>query len=200
MLERVWEKRTLPHFLVEMQIDEATMQNSKEIPLKTWEFHDKRELHESESRSVVLDSLQPHGLQSPWNSPDQNTAVGSHSLLQGIFAAQGSNQGLQHCKWILYQLSHQGSPRILEWAAVPFSRGSSWPRNWTGVSCFAGVFFTCWAIRGAQRELPYDPAISLLGIHLEKMKTLIWKDTWTPMFTVALFTIAKSRNKNPNVH
>ena len=41
----------------------------------------------------------------------------------------------------------QGSPRILEWVAYPFSRGSSQPRSWTGVSCIAGGFFTNWAIR-----------------------------------------------------
>ena len=46
-------------------------------------------------------------------------------------------------------LSHKGSPRILEWAAYPFSRAPSWPRNQTGVSCFAGRFFTNWAIREA---------------------------------------------------
>ena len=84
---------------------------------------------------------------SPWNSPDQNTGVGSLSLLQGIFPTQGSNPGLSHCRWILYQLSHKGSPRILEWVAYPFSRGSFWPRNWTGVSCIACGFFTNWAIR-----------------------------------------------------
>ena len=64
-------------------------------------------------------------LYSPWNSPGQNTAVGSLSLLQGIFPIQGSNPGFPHCRWILYHLSHQGSPRILEWVAYPFSRGSS---------------------------------------------------------------------------
>ena len=79
---------------------------------------------ESESRSVVSDSLQPHGLYSPGNSPGQNTGVGSLSLLQGIFPTQGSNRGLPHCRWILYQMSHKGSPRILEWAAYPFSNGS----------------------------------------------------------------------------
>ena len=47
---------------------------------------------------------------SPWNSPGQNTGVGSLSLLQGIFPTQGSNPGLPHCRWILYQLSHKGSP------------------------------------------------------------------------------------------
>ena len=60
----------------------------------------------SESCSVVSDSLQLHGLYSPWNSPGQNTRVGNLALLQGIFPTQGSNQGLMHCRQILYQLSH----------------------------------------------------------------------------------------------
>ena len=97
----------------------------------------------------MSDSLRPHGLYSPWNSPGQNTGVDSRSLLQGIFPTQGLNPGLWHCRWILYQLSHQGSPRILEWVASPFSRGSFWPRNQTGVSWIAGRFFTNWAIKEA---------------------------------------------------
>ena len=101
--------------------------------------------YESESGSVMSYSLQPHGLYSPWNSLGQNTGVGSLSLLQQIFPTQGSNPGLPHCRQILYQLSHKGSPRILEWVAYPFSRGSSWPRNRTGVSCVAGRFSTSWA-------------------------------------------------------
>ena len=92
----------------------------------------------SESLSVVSDSLQPLGLYSPWNSPGQNTGVGSLSLLQGVFPTQGSNPGLPHCRRILYQLSHQGSPRILEWVAHPFFRGSFQPRNRNGFSCIAG--------------------------------------------------------------
>ena len=124
---------------------------------------------ESESHSVVSDSLQPHGLYSPWNSPSRNTGVGSLSLLQGnlpnpgmdprspalqtdclpaetpgkpkntrvgslsllqgIFPTQEWNQGLLHCRRILYQLSHQGIPRILKWVAFPFFRGSCQPRN-----------------------------------------------------------------------
>ena len=88
------------------------------------------------------------------NSPGQNTGVGSHPLLQGIFPIQGSNPGLPHCRQILYQLSHQGSPRIMEWVAYPFSRGSSWSRNWTGVSCTAGRFFTCWVTREAHWDFP----------------------------------------------
>ena len=98
-----------------------------------------------ESCSVVADSLWPHGLYSPWNSPGQNTGVGSLYLLQGIFPTLGSNPGFPHCRWILYQLSHKGSPGIQEWVAYPFSSGSSQPRNRTRVSCIAGGFFTNWA-------------------------------------------------------
>ena len=104
---------------------------------------------ESESRSVVSDSLWPHGLYSPWNSPGQNPGVGRLSLLQGLFPTQGWNPGLGHCRQILDQLSYKGSPRILEWVAHPFCRGSSRPRNQTGVSCTAGGFLTSWAIREA---------------------------------------------------
>ena len=81
----------------------------------------------------------------PWKSPGQNTEVGSLFLLWGIFPSQGLNPGLLHCRQILYQLSHKGSPRILEWVAYPFSSGSSLSRNWTRVSCIAGRFFTKWA-------------------------------------------------------
>ena len=63
-------------------------------------------------------TLRPHGLQParllcPWDSPSRNTGVGCHALLQGIFPTQGSNPGLLHCRQILYQLSHQGSPILV---------------------------------------------------------------------------------------
>ena len=64
----------------------------------------------SEICSVLSYSLWPHGLYNPWNSPGQNTRVGSLYLLQGIYPTQGSNPALWHCRLILYQLSHQGSP------------------------------------------------------------------------------------------
>ena len=64
---------------------------------------------QSESHSVMSDSLPPHGY-SPQNSPGQNTGVGSLSLLQGIFPTQGQKPGLPHCRGIFYQLSHKGSP------------------------------------------------------------------------------------------
>ena len=116
----------------------------------------------SERCSVVSDSLQPHGLYSPWNFPGQNTGVGSLSLLQGIFPTQGSNPGLPHCRRILYQLSHQGSLRILEWVAYLFSSRSSQPRNWTRISCTASGFFTNWAVRGARAYSKFSININWL--------------------------------------
>ena len=68
-------------------------------------------LLESESYSIVSDSLRPYRLYSPWNSLGQNTVVSSRSLLQGIFPTQGLNPGVLHCR------CHKGSPRILEWVA-----------------------------------------------------------------------------------
>ena len=85
------------------------------------------------SRSVVSDSLQPHGLQSPrllcwWDFPGKSTGVGCHFLLQGIFPTRGLNPGLLHCRRTLYPLSHEGSrekqlkpqcditPHLLEWS------------------------------------------------------------------------------------
>ena len=59
----------------------------------------------SESRSLVSNSLRPHGR----NSLGQNTGVGSLFLLQQIFPTQELNWGLLHCRWIPYQLSYQGS-------------------------------------------------------------------------------------------
>ena len=64
------------------------------------------------SRSVMSNSLQPHGLQSarllwPWNSLGKNTGVGCHFLLQGIFPTQEPNLGLLHYRQILHRLSHQ---------------------------------------------------------------------------------------------
>ena len=88
--------------------------------------------------------------------------MGSLSLLQGIFPTKGSNLV------DLYRLSHQGSLRILGWVAYPFSRGSSWPRNRTRVSCITGRLFTNWATREAQSHKYYCSFsdFSLLGSEL----------------------------------
>ena len=59
-------------------------------------------------------TLRPQGLYSPWNSPCQNTEVGSLFLLQGIFPSQGLNPGLPLFRQILYQLGQKGSPRRSE--------------------------------------------------------------------------------------
>ena len=101
---------------------------------------------EIKPRSVAL---QADSLPAEPQGKPKNTGVGNLSLLQRIFLTQESNWGLLHCRWILYQLSHKGSPRILEWVIYPFSRGSSWPRNRIGVFCIAGRFFPSWATREA---------------------------------------------------
>ena len=70
------------------------------------------------SRSVMSDSCDPRTCSQPGSSsvhghsPGKNTRVDCHSLLQGIFSTQGSNLGFLHCRWILYCLSHQGSPKM----------------------------------------------------------------------------------------
>ena len=115
------------------------------------------------SCSVMSSSLWPMDCSLPSNSvhgdsPGKNTGVGCQARLQGIFPTEGLNPGLPYCRQIVYCLSHQRSPRILEWVAYPFSRGSSWTRNWTRVSCIAGGFFTIWAAREA--PISYNPALS----------------------------------------
>ena len=79
----------------------------------------KRNESESESRSVMSNSLGLLGLYSPWNSPGQNTEIGSCSLLQGIFPTQGSKPGLPHCRRILYQLSQREAQEY--WSGQPIS-------------------------------------------------------------------------------
>ena len=55
----------------------------------------------------------PPGSSVHGDFPGKNTGVGCRALLQRIFTTQGSNPGLPHCKWILYRLSHQGSPQLV---------------------------------------------------------------------------------------
>ena len=158
-----WAPKSLQTVTAAMKLKDAPLKKSYDKPRQ----HIKKLRHhfadkglysqsESESPSVMSNSLRPHGLHSSRNSPGQNTGVGSLSLLQGIFPTQGSNPGLPHSRQILYQLSHKGSPRILEWVAYPFSNRSSWPKNRTGVSCIAGRFFTSWATREASVYTIYN--------------------------------------------
>ena len=129
----------------------------------------------------MIDSLQSHGLYSPWNSPGQSTGMGSLSLLQGISPIQGSNPSFLHCSRIPYQLSHKGSPRTLEWVAYPFSSGSSWPRNWTRVSCIAGRFFTNWATK----EAPLSSIIRSITIVTNASKYS--HPCWGTIYSIAFF-------------
>ena len=126
----------------------AASQHSSTLTLTLWK-----------SLSRVWLFATPWTIHSPWNSPGQNSRVGRHSLLQGIFPTQGLNPRLPHCRQILYQLSHQGSPWILEWVAYPFSCRSSWPRDGTRVFCIAGGLFTNWAT-GKAPKLTQDASIS----------------------------------------
>ena len=153
----LYSNKVLPLFILAMTINLRSLQetNTGYLPYFCCYFHFGGQ-SESESLSVVSDSLWPHGLYSPWNSSGQNTGVGRLSLLQGIFPTQGktpgieprspslqadslpaepqgkpkntevgslsllqrifptqeSNWGLLHSRWILYQVSHQGSPKI----------------------------------------------------------------------------------------
>ena len=105
-----------------------------------------REAHSRQLKVAQSDSLRLHGLYSPRNSPGQNTRVWSLSLLQGIFPTHDR----PHCRQSPYQLSHKGTPRILE-RVDPSSRGSSQPRNRTGFSCSASGFFTRCSLKGSPR-------------------------------------------------
>ena len=132
-----------------------------------WYSHYEEPYGKWKSLSCVRLFTTPRTIYSPWNSPCQNTGVGSRSLLQ-IFPTQGSNPGLLHCRRILSQLSYQGSP--------------------------------IWRFLTKPKQLPHDLAISFLGLFMAK--TLIWKNTGTPMFIAASFTIAMTRQKPkcPSTH
>ena len=108
---------------------------------------EKAEESESDGRLVMSNSLQPHGPYISWNSPGQNTGVGSLSLLQGIFPNPGIKPRSPGFQVNSLPAEPQGNPRILELVAYPFSSRSSWLRNQTRVSRISGRFFTNWAMR-----------------------------------------------------
>ena len=131
------------------------------VMLKVWPFSHSHSLKildllltcESESHSVLSDSLRLRGLYSPWNSAGQNTGVGSLSVLQGIFPTQGSNLSLLHCRQTLYQLSHQRSPSywhshcfklVILWETVDMVK---W--KWKLLSCVR-LFVTPWTIQSME--------------------------------------------------
>ena len=97
------------------------------------------------------------------DSPGKNTGLGCHALLHRIFPTQGSNPALPHCRWGLYWLSHQESPRILGVGNFSLLQRVSWPRNQTSVFCIVGRFFTSFTL--------ILPCISL---HLSTLTTLYY--------------------------
>ena len=113
---------TVIHFIVQQKLTQHC---------KTIIFQQK--INSLVMNCVCAESFSGVQLFAPWtvthhaplsrDSPGKNTGVGCHALLQGIFPTQGSNPHLLHCRCILYCMSHQGSPRILECVAYPFSKG-----------------------------------------------------------------------------
>ena len=128
---------------------------------------------ESESCSVVSSSLWPMDCICIVHGILQARILEWLAFLfyRGFFPTKKLNLGLLRCRRILYQLSLEGSPKILEWIAYPFSSRASQPiaypfssrasqpRNWTGVSCIAGRFCSNWAIRETEG---FSKAISSL--------------------------------------
>ena len=119
-------------------------------------------MHENEkwkwSHSVLSDSSWPPGLQPtrlphPWDFQDKNTGVGCHFLLQ-CMEVKSESEAPQSCliprdpmDCSLPGSSVHGifQARVLKGVAISFTKGSSWPRNQTRVSCIADRFFTDWA-------------------------------------------------------
>ena len=122
------------------------------------------------SHLLMSFSLQPHGLYPtrllcPWDFPGKNTGVGSHFLLQGIFPTEGLNLGLQPCRQILYQLSHQERRNSVLWAPMvgkPQIPPTSWVegglsgREMTSPAC--ALTFQSWEAKlGFARDHQGDP-------------------------------------------
>jgi len=115
------------------------------------------------SRSVVSNSLRPHGLQHarppcPWNFPGKNTGVGSHSFLWGILLTQGLNPGLLHCNQILLPSEPSRKPSVMlrQWQMKDEEEGKWWtskcrqswctsivPVAWL-MSCLISNGLSCW--------------------------------------------------------
>ena len=163
MLERVWRKGNPLTLLVGMQTSTATMENSVEIPLKTG---NRTAISSVQfSRSVVSNSLRTHELQHA-RPPCPSPTPGVHS---------DSRPSSQWCH-----------PPILS-SVVPFW---SCPQSLPASESLPVSQLLAWRGQSTGAELPYDPAIPLLGIHTEETRTE--RDTCTPMFIAALFIIART--------
>ena len=131
----------------------------------------------------------PPGSSVHEDSPVKKTGVGGRALLQGIFPTQGSNPGLPYCRQILYHLSHQGSPRILEWVAYTFSRGSSQPRDQAHMSCISCIAGRPFILMGSSqpRDQAHISCISCIG-----RQTLYFGLHWVFMAAQGLSVVVAS--------
>ena len=127
----------------------------------------------SESCSVISTSLQPYGLYSPWNSPAQNTGVGSLSLLQGIFPTQGLNPDLLNS----LPAEPQGKPKNTGVGSLSFSKGSSQTRNWSRVSYIAGGLFIYWTTSEALQGGSKCPVLFYVADLLFKWLPDSWQNS-----------------------
>ena len=186
----------------------------------------------SESLSVVSDSLWPHGLYNytvhgilqakilewvavPFSTPDQNTGVGSCCLLQGIFQTQGLNPGLPHCRQILYQLSHQGSPELPRvptysvycwdcWStagALGITSIASKPEAWNQFCLEIPRAHGPPALLGSQQMLLNSQQMLLKStdihtISLSTSEARSWRKNWTPSFLRALSSKKQTPGQN----
>ena len=117
------------------------------------------------SNSLGPDGLQPARLLCPWNSPDKDIGVGSHSLLQGIFWPRDWTWVLRHCKQILYHLSHQGSPLC-----------AGDVNNLRRVTCYlkeVSFWSTCFCAQ--QYQIPNCSEINAIPGHVSLNSFFYWK-------------------------
>ena len=122
----------------------------------------------SESCSVLLDSLWPPGLYSPWNSLGQNTGVGSLSFLQGIFQTQGSNPGLLHYR-------HYSKPSLCpnHWCQRSWSQILLWrPTRPSRTNTAKDVLFIIgdWNAKVGNQEIPGVTSKFGLGVKWSRAK------------------------------
>ena len=142
----------------------------REMQIKT--THTGQNESESESCSVVSDSLRPHGLYSPWNSLGQNTGVGSLPGISRDLPKPGIKPGLLHCRRILYQLSHKGSKRKQTDPLHSFRDSSVPPLIIHGWKCLFCSSTIVWSDEG-----PFVPSKRLLILTILFLNTLelLWK-------------------------
>ena len=147
-----------------------------ELPDVQAGFRKGRESEVAQLSPTLCDPMDWSPPGSSIHGSSQERILDCHFLLQGIFPTHGLNPGLPYGRRILYRLSHQGSPRIQEWVAYPFSRGTFQPRNRTGVSCIAGGFLTSWATQEAQIYIYFTTKKKERKRRREDRRTDEWMD------------------------